>query len=134
MKDSLNASPREIEKIAVILMEMEEVIAQNDINRLQELSHAFHDALVFCCNNPKVIESFVSLARRVRWATPISMRVQQRPVLGYREHQEIFAAFRNREAEKVRHLLEVHSNANMNRILAQMESLQRADQKTITRS
>lgn len=73
MQGSLNASPQEIENVEAILAEMKEAIAQNDITRFQELSHAFHDALVFCCNNPKVIESFVSLARRVRWATPISI-------------------------------------------------------------
>jgi DNA-binding GntR family transcriptional regulator len=122
MKGALNAGPTEIEKIEAIIGEMADVIARNDIDRLQCLNHEFHDSLVFCCNNPKVIESFSSLAKQVRWAMPISMQVRERPVLGYREHQEIFAAFRRREAEKVRYLLETHSNANMKRILAQMAS------------
>jgi DNA-binding GntR family transcriptional regulator len=120
MKGAQNAGPADIEKIEALIGEMADVIDRSDIDRLQSLNHEFHDSLVFCCNNPKVIESFASLAKQVRWAMPISMQVRERPVLGYREHREIFAAFRKREAEKVRHLLEAHSNNNMKRILAQM--------------
>ena len=120
MKGALNAGQAEIEKIEALIGEMADVIARNDMDRLQWLNHEFHDSLVFSCKNQKVIEAFSSLAKQVRWAMPISMQVQERPVLGYREHQEIFAAFRKGEAEKVRVLLETHSNNNMKRILAQM--------------
>jgi DNA-binding GntR family transcriptional regulator len=120
MKGAMNAGRPEIEKIEAIIREMADVIACNDIDRLQCLNHEFHDSLVFCCKNPKVIESFSSLAKQVRWAIPISLQLRERPVLSYREHQDIFAAFRRGEAEKVRYLLEAHSNANMERILTQM--------------
>lgn len=122
MQGSLNASRADLTRIGGILDRMEPAITGEETSRLQALNHEFHDALVFCCRNQKVIDTFASLAKQVRWAMPFSLRVQQRPVLGHREHREIFSAFRNREAEKVRHLLEAHSNANMQRILAQMES------------
>jgi DNA-binding GntR family transcriptional regulator len=120
MKGAQNAGPADIAKIEALIGEMADVIARSDFDRLQSLNHGFHDSLVICCNNPKIIVSFASLAKQVRWAMPISLQLRERPVLGYREHQEIFAAFRKREGEKVRHLLETHSNNNMKRILAQM--------------
>lgn len=121
MQGALKAGPAEIGNIEKIVALMAEAVDHDDIDRLQRLTHEFHDSLVFCCKNPKVIECFSSLAQQVRWAMPISMRVRERPVIGHREHLEIFAAFRNRKVEKVRSLLETHSNNNMNRILIQME-------------
>ena len=122
MKGALHAGQPEIEKIDAMILEMPDVIARNDLKRLQFLNHGFHDSLVLCCNNPKIIESFSSLAKQLRWAMPISLEPANRPVLGYREHQEIFSAFRKREAEKVRCLLEIHSANNMKRTLAQMDA------------
>ncbi len=122
MKGSLNAGDAEIAAIETILTSMGAVVAQGDTNRLQTLNRDFHDSLVLCCHNQRVIHTFLALANQIRWAIPLSLRVRQRPLLGYHEHREIFSAFRKRDAEKVRHLLETHSNANMRRILAEMES------------
>lgn len=121
MKGALNASSKDIQNIEKIIAQMAEAIDRGDTDHLLRLNHAFHDAMVFCCGNPKVIESFSSLAQQVRWAIPISLRVRGRPVMVYREHVEIFDAFRKREAEKVRLLLEKHSNNNVTRILGEME-------------
>lgn len=121
MKGALNASPTEIGNIEEIIEQMDGAIARSDIDQLILLNHAFHDSLVFCCRNPKVIDCFSSLAQQIRWAMPISLRVPERPAMVLREHRKIFAAFRNREAEKVRCLLETHSNNNINRLLGQMQ-------------
>jgi DNA-binding GntR family transcriptional regulator len=122
MKGSLNADDAEMAAIEAILNSMHAVIAREDIKRLQILNYEFHDSLVLSCHNQRIIDTFLSLVNQIRWAMPFSLRVPQRPVLGYREHRKIFSAFRKRDAEKVRYLLETHSNANMRRILAQMES------------
>ncbi|MEW6335372.1 MAG: GntR family transcriptional regulator [Thermodesulfobacteriota bacterium] len=121
MKGALHARSEDIRHIEKIIARMAEAIDRGDTDHLLRLNHAFHDAMVFCCANPKVIETFSSLAQQVRWAVPISLRVGGRPVMGYREHVEIFDAFRKKEAEKVRLLLEKHSNCNMTRILEEME-------------
>lgn len=121
MRGSLNASPTEIMNIERIISQMQNAVARNDVDQLVRFNHEFHDSLVFCCKNPKVIECFSSLARQIRWAMTIGLRVPERPAMSLQEHQEIFAAFRNREAEKVRFLLETHSQNNLNRILGQLE-------------
>ncbi len=121
MKGALNATPQEIAAIEGIVEKMADAVADSDIDRLQKLNYEFHDSLVFCCKNPQVIECFSSLAQQVRWAMSISLRVPDRPVMGEREHLEIFTAFSNRDAVKVRCLLETHSNKNMKRILRKMD-------------
>ena len=117
----MNAGQTEIGNIEGIIEQMADATAHSDMDRLLRLNHAFHDSLVGCCKNPKVIECFSSLAQQIRWAMPIGLRVPERPVMSLREHREIFAAFRNRDAEKVRFLLETHSHNNLNRLLGQVE-------------
>ncbi len=128
MKGALNSSQTEIENIEGFLEQMDDAITHSDSDRLILLNHAFHDALVFCCRNPQVIECFSSLAQQVRWAMPISLRIRERPDMILQEHRKIFAAFHNREAEKVRCLLETHSNNNMNRLLGQLEQMDAGSQ------
>ena len=61
------------------------------------------------------------MAKQVRWALPYTLRFSLSAERGYRRHKEIFEAFRNREAEKVRQLIETHNNETLNRVLAQMD-------------
>lgn len=121
MKGCLHADQRDMKKIEAILKKMGTAASRDAVDKLLGLNHAFHDALVFCCDNPQVIETFTSLVKKIRWVMPFSLRLPTRPEQSYQEHREIFAAFRKREAEKVRHLLEVHSNNNMHRIVAKMK-------------
>jgi DNA-binding GntR family transcriptional regulator len=120
MKGCLNAKQQDMKRIEAILKKMEKTLAREDVDQLMGLNHLFHDALVFCCDNPQVIDTFSSLVRKIRWVMPFSLRLPTRPEQSYREHREIFAAFRKREAEKLRQLLERHSNNNMHRIVAKM--------------
>lgn len=118
MKGCLHADQQYIKKIEAILKKMEKAASRNNMDKMQSLNHAFHESLVFCCGNPRVIETFMFLVKKIRWLMPFSLRLPARPEQSYQEHMEIFAAFREREAEKVRHLLEEHSNNNMHRIMA----------------
>ena len=121
MKGSLNASQEDIDKIAAIVKQMEEEIPKDDLERRLSLNHEFHDSLVRCSNNKKLIETFLSLAKQVRWALPYALRFSLSAERGYRRHEEIFEAFRKREADLVRQLIETHNNETLNRILAQMD-------------
>jgi DNA-binding GntR family transcriptional regulator len=122
MKGCLNASSQEINKIKKILVKMGQVLSCGDMDQLKLLGHEFHDSMVYCCNNKKTIDTFLSLARQIRWATSLSLYKEDRPAQSYGEHKEIFTAFQRKEAETVRTLIENHSNLVMNRILSQMES------------
>jgi DNA-binding GntR family transcriptional regulator len=121
MQGSLNANLQDFEKIEAILKQMEEGISQGDLNRRLGLDHTFHDSLVICSRNPMLINTFLSLAKQVRWALPYALRFPLNPEEQYRRHREIFELFRQREAEKVRRLIEAHSNEALTRVLAQME-------------
>lgn len=122
MKGCLNAGEEEMRRIEEIIRRMEKASSRGDVDLLLGLNHEFHDSLVFCCGNPQVIETFLSLVQKIRWVMPFSLRLPTRPKQSYREHRDIFAAFRKREAQKVREMLEAHSDANMKRFLAHMET------------
>jgi DNA-binding GntR family transcriptional regulator len=121
MKGSLNATQQDFEKIEAILKQLDEEIPKGDLDQCLSLNRAFHDSLVICSNNQKLIETFLSLARQVRWALPYALRYSPNLAIGYQQHREIFEAFRHREAEKVRQLSETHFYENLNLILSQME-------------
>jgi DNA-binding GntR family transcriptional regulator len=121
MNGSLNATQKDFEKIEAILKQMEEDIPKSDSPCRHAINHAFHDSLVLCSNNQVLIDTFLSLAKQVRWVLPYALRSQWNPATGYRRHREIFELFRQREAEKVRCLIETHSRETLARVLAKME-------------
>jgi DNA-binding GntR family transcriptional regulator len=122
MKGSLAASQRDIENIKEVLNQIEQAILRGDMTQLQYLNQSFHESLVFCCANKKLIDTFLSLVKQVRWTTSLALKLTERPPQSSQEHIEIFEAFQQRKAEEVRTLIERHTNAHMNRVLAQMES------------
>lgn len=121
MKGALKAKEEEMARIQSVLGRMEQCILSGDLTRLRYLNYEFHDLLVSCCQNKKLIETYQSLVKQVRWATSLSLELPARPEESFREHREIFEAFQHKDEEKVRVLLEMHSNANLNRILSRME-------------
>ena len=121
MKGSLNANQQDFEKIEAILKQMGEQIPIGDLEQRLLLNHAFHDSLVICSGDQRLIQTFLSLARKVRWALPYALRFESNPARGYQRHREIFELFRQREAEKVRRLIETHYGETLDRILARPE-------------
>ena len=122
MKGSLAASPQEIEAIREVFNQTEQAIFRGDMNQLQYLNQSFHESLVFCCKNKKLIDTFLSLVKQVRWTTSLALKLTERPPQSNQEHRKIFDAFQERKADEVRALIESHTNAHMKRVLAQMES------------
>jgi hypothetical protein len=77
------------------------------------------------CGNQKLIEAYLSLVKQVRWATTLSLHLPSRLREAFREHQEIFEAFRRKDGETARALIADHSHASMQRVLSQMESMEK---------
>jgi DNA-binding GntR family transcriptional regulator len=97
------------------LMELQ--FARGDLDALELTNQKFHELMVFFSGNEKVIESFNTLVNQIRWATARSFRRPNRPANTIKEHFEIFEAYKNRQSQKVRELLERHSTNNLQRIL-----------------
>ena len=122
-KGSLLASEREVKAIKEILERMEQAISQDNIVQLRKLKHNFHEALVSCCRNRKLIDAYLPLTRQLRWTTSLVVKLPPDRQLEFnREHEEIFTAFQQKKTEKLRKLLEKHANAHVKRVLAIMES------------
>ncbi|MBW2056845.1 MAG: FCD domain-containing protein [Deltaproteobacteria bacterium] len=124
MQGSLNASDRDLSRIQSVLDKMNDVTDDGDLAKLRYFNSQFHDLLVGCSGNQKVIETYAMLAKQVRWTASRSLSLPERPRRSTREHQAIFQAFRLREARRVRNLMEKHTNAAMARIISRLKSEQ----------
>ncbi len=122
IKGSLLAGEQEIAAVKEILDGMEQATAQNDIVQRRNLNQNFHETLVSCCKNKKLIDAFLPLTRQLRWTTSLIMKLPDRQRESNREHREIFAAFQQKKTDKLRKLIEKHSSDHVNRVLALMES------------
>ena len=125
MKGALKASPQDISRIESVMRRMERHASRGNLAEMQRCNYEFHDLLVSRCGNKKLIEAYLSLVKQVRWATTLSLQLPSRLKEAYREHREIFEAFRRKDGETARALIADHSHASMQRLLSQMESMEK---------
>lgn len=121
MKGALRATDRDLKRVESVINNMSICLSLGEFEKLRYVNYQFHDLLVKCSRNRKVVESYLSLVKQVRWSTSLSLRLPGRPQQAFKEHKVIFEAFKQRRAQEVRALLETHSNNNMERILSQLE-------------
>ncbi len=124
MKGSLLAKEEDLAKLESILLQMEQSLAQSDLKQLRKLNYEFHDLMVSCCQNEKLIEMYSALVKKIRWATSLSLELPARPKESFKEHKLIYEAFKQRDSVKLRALMEDHSNNNLRRILSKMKTME----------
>ena len=113
------ATERDIKKLKSILDEMYDNLDTPDYQRLMRLNSQFHDHIVHCCGNQKIIELYDMRVKQVRWTT---VNYKTRPKLSVEEHQQIFEAFIRRDAKAVRALMEDHTMGSMKRIIEEIKA------------
>jgi DNA-binding GntR family transcriptional regulator len=118
------ANDQEMEHLRSIFEKMEKSFAAGDSAQLGGLNYQFHDFMVSCCRNAKLIETHKSLVKQVRWATSLSLKLPDRSKESIREHKAIFNAFLKRDIQRLKSLIETHSENNRMRVLSQMESME----------
>jgi DNA-binding GntR family transcriptional regulator len=121
MKGALRAGDEDLNRISAILEGMQSCIDTGEVKKLPALNLQFHDLLVHCSRDQKLIQTYESLAKQVRWVAPRTLLAQNRPELSLQEHRAIFEAFANKEAAKARLLMEKHTNESMERNLPKLE-------------
>ena len=126
MKGALTASAQDISRIESVMRRMERNASRGNLAGMRRCNYEFHDLLVSCCGNQKLIEGYLSLVKKVRWATTLSLQLPARLEEAFREHRKIFEAFRRKDGEAARVLIADHSQASMQRVLAQMESIEKS--------
>jgi len=127
MKGALNATEQDLKKIQSVIDKMKGYANSRDLRQLRSLNFQFHDLLVYCSRNQKVIDTYSLLAKQVRWAASLSLSLPDRPLRSTHEHLSIFEAFKQRDAKKVRTLMEKHTNDSMERILSQLRSKEKKE-------
>jgi len=127
MEGALNATDQDLKKIQSVIDKMKGCANSRDLRQLRSLNFQFHDLLVYCSRNQKVIDTYSLLAKQVRWAASLSLSLPDRPLRSTQEHLSIFEAFKQRDAKKVRVLMEKHTNDSMERILSQLRSKEKKE-------
>lgn len=121
MQGAFNATEADIRHIEGIIAKMEAAITAPDLQFRLDLNNEFHDCLVRCSGNRKIIDTFADLSVKVRWILPYSLRTHSDPVKAHAGHLAIFDAFKRRDGVRVRALIEQLSNASLERILREVE-------------
>ncbi len=125
MKGALTATDQDMKKLQSVIDKMRGCVNSGDLRQLRSFNFQFHDLLVYCSRNQKVIETYILLAKQVRWAAALSLGLPDSPVRSTQEHVSIFEAFKQRDAKKVRTLMEKHTDDSMERILSQLRRKER---------
>jgi len=127
MKGALRATDEDLKKIQSVVDNMHRCLNGGKLKRLNYLNHQFHDLLVHCSGNRKLIETYLALVKQVRWSASLSLlQFPARPQQALNEHKAIFEAFKHGRARDVRVLLETHSQNNMERICSQLEEKEKS--------
>lgn len=121
MKGAYLATDQDIKKIQSVIQGMENCTKSGNLKRVKHFNLQFHDLLVYCSRNQKLIQTCLSLAKQVRWVASLSLFSPNRPEQSLKEHVAIFEAFKRRDGKKVRTLLETHTHNSMERSLRQLE-------------
>ncbi len=102
---SLNADDATWARIQDLLDRMDEITDRPTYHRL---NLELHSALVERCTNKKLLGLYANAVRQVRWAWNLAISQAGEPEQSQREHKEIFAAFKKKDTERVRHLVRAH--------------------------
>ena len=118
MKATLYATKRDFKTLEMYLNEMFESIEPLNFERLFELNKLFHDHIVHCCSNKRLVELYDLRVKPIR--TSISVRLRYKDIV--KEHKLIYDAFIKRDGKKVRELMEIHTMKGMDSVISQMIS------------
>ena len=115
------ATDDDLEQIQAIVDQMKEISKSNNYTKILPINYRFHDSLVACSKNKKIIETFSRLAKQIRWASSISFGIPHRPMQALKEHMAIYSAFKNKDQRKIGTNLNNHNNNNLERIIARIK-------------
>ena len=119
MQAAENATERDLNKLKSILSEMDNNLRPPNHKKLIKLNKEFHNHIVHCSNNHKLIELYDLRVKQVRWT---SVNYKSRPQLSVKEHQDIYDALVERDGNRVRALMEHHTMGSMERIISEMKA------------
>jgi DNA-binding GntR family transcriptional regulator len=113
MQGAYKATEREISKIKNIFHEVEKYLDPKYSKKRGALNNQFHESLVNCSQNKKLIEVYKSQTKQVHWGRFFTSDEPLRPEKSFKDHQKILNAFIKKDGEKVRTLVENHRKGVM---------------------
>lgn len=120
MQGAYKATEREISNIREILENIRPLIISKDHKKRLPLNKKFHESLVLCSRNKKLIEIYRTQVKKFSWPKYLPTLKYPRSGEGYKDHLKIFEAFTNRDGVKVRELTEKHQKEVLNIMVASL--------------
>lgn len=101
-------SPKEIDELKILLIEMEEVVKKEDIMRASHLNTLFHDKIIIASKNKELSQAIEPLKNKIYHFRIISISSPNRLKESFEEHKKILDAIINKDIELAQGLISQH--------------------------
>lgn len=121
MQGADKATAQDISNIRGILEKTRTLLSSEDHKNRLSLNSRFHESIVLCSQNKKLIEIYRTQTRQFGWPKFFPSLKLPRAKKSYEDHLMIFDAFVNKDGPKVRELSEKHQKNTMEIILENLQ-------------
>lgn len=101
-------SPKEIDELKILLIEMEEAVKKEDITRASQLNTLFHDKIIIASKNKELSQAIEPLKNKIYHFRIISISSPNRLKESFEEHKKILDAIINKDIELAQGLISQH--------------------------
>jgi DNA-binding GntR family transcriptional regulator len=120
MEGAYKASDQEILNIKKILEKTRILLSSENHKDRLILNSRFHDCLVQCSRNNKLIEIYKAQTKKFGWPKFFPSIKLPRAQKSYKDHVKIFEAFAGGDGKMVRELAEEHQKSALEIMLANL--------------
>jgi len=101
-------SPKEIDELKILLIEMEEAVKKEDITRASQLNTLFHDKIIIASKNKELSQAIEPIKNKIYHFRIISISSPNRLKESFEEHKKILDAIINKDIELAQGLISQH--------------------------
>ncbi len=101
-------SPKEIDELKTLLIEMKEAVKKEDITRASQLNTLFHDKIIIASKNKELSQVIEPIKNKIYHFRIISISSPNRLKKSFEEHKKILGAIINKDSELAQELIAQH--------------------------
>jgi len=101
-------SPKEIDELKTLLIEMKEAVKKEDITRASQLNTLFHDKIIIASKNKELSQAIEPIKNKIYHFRIISISSPNRLKKSFEEHKKILDAIINKDSELAQELIAQH--------------------------
>jgi len=101
-------SPKEIDELKILLIEMEEAVKKEDITRASQLNTLFHDKIIIASKNKELSQAIEPIKNKIYHFRIISISSPNKLKESFEEHKKILDAIINKDVKLAQGLISQH--------------------------